>query len=122
MRPIIIPSPILKLIESGLLPTLRSYLINGLHPSQSGFVPGCGIFVNIHRALDQILLKIRNKKKCYGLFIDFASAYNTVNHNLLFERLSPILVEKKTKLLKAIYSRNQIEFEGENISPNRGVA
>ena len=111
MRPIIIQSPVLKLIEAGLLPTLRSYLLYQLHPSQTGFVPGSGIFVNIHRALDQILCRTSKKQRCYGLFIDFTSAYNTISHEKLFSRLIPILGEKKTQFLRAIYSRNQIDLK-----------
>jgi len=122
MRPIVIQSPLLKLTESVLLPELQHYLKTNLHPSQTGFVPDCGILVNIHRALDQILNFTRKGKKCYGLFIDFTSAYNTLDHNKLFSRINPIIGENKTRFLQAIYSHIQIQYEGERIHPNQGVA
>jgi len=94
MRPIIIQSPLLKLTESLLLPDLKNYLSKSLHPSQPGFVPGLSIFMNIHQALNQILLRTHNGNKCYGLFVDYKSAYNTLNHQTLFTRLSPIIGKK----------------------------
>ena len=61
MRPIVVTSPIVKLVEASLLPELTQYLTEKLHVSQTGFVPGNGIFVNIHRAISRI--KIRTEKK-----------------------------------------------------------
>jgi len=46
MRPIIVTSPLIKLVEACLLPDLTTYLIEKLHHSQTGFIPGNGIFVN----------------------------------------------------------------------------
>ena len=122
VRPIIVMSPLLKLLESGLLEDLMTYLVKELHPSQTGFVPGNGIFVNIHRAIARIKARTDVKKKCYGLFFDFSSAYNTINHQKLFQRLLPIIGNEKTKFLKAIYSRIQIMLESQKIRPNQGVA
>ncbi len=91
MRPIIIMSPLTKTLEAGLLDELMKYLTEKLHPSQTGFVPSNGIFVNLFRTIARIKLRTMKKKKCYGLFINFSSAYNTINHKKLFERLNPNL-------------------------------
>ena len=122
MRPIIVTSPLVKLIEAGIMPDLRDYLIKNLHHSQTGFVPGFGIFVNIHRALSRIKLRTLNKQRCYGIFVDFSSAYNTIDHQILFSKLAPIIGEEKTQLIRALYSRLKIRLGKEVVLPNQGVA
>jgi len=73
IRPIVVNSPLVKLIESGIMPELSTYLIKKLHPGQTGFVPGNGIFVNIHRVIDRIRRRTINGNRCFGVFIDFTS-------------------------------------------------
>ena len=51
MRPILVQSPIVKLLEARFLPKLQNYLVNKLVPSQTGFVPQMGIQVNLARAI-----------------------------------------------------------------------
>ena len=46
-----------------------------------------GIQVNLCRAIKRIQLRTHNNRSVYGLFIDFANAYNTVPHTLLFKKL-----------------------------------
>ena len=122
MRPIVVNSPIVKLIEAGLMPELSEYLTKKLHPGQTGFVPGNGIFVNINRIIQRIRARTLAGKRCYGVFIDFTSAYNTLDHSILFERLLPIIGEMKTNVIQALYSRIKIRLGKESITPNQGVA
>ncbi len=122
MRPIIITSPVIKLIESSLLPDLSQYLTEKLHPGQVGFVPGNGIFVNICRAIDRIQARTKFQRTCYGIFIDFSSAYNTINHQILFQKLNQILGETRTQMIQALYSRVKIKLGEETLKPNQGVA
>ena len=42
MRPILVQSPIVKLLEARFLPKLQDYLTKRLCPAQTGFVPGMG--------------------------------------------------------------------------------
>jgi len=91
LRPIIVTSPIVKLIEAALLPKLKDYLIKQLHPGQIGFVPGNGILVNIYRAIERIRKRTNIGQRCYGVFIDFNSAYNTIDHQILSRQLQPII-------------------------------
>ncbi len=122
MRPIIIMSTLTKILEGGLLDELMQYLTERLHPSQTGFVPSNGIFVNLFRVINRVHLRTSKKKRCFGLFIDFSSAYNTINHEKLFQKLSTILDENKIKFLQAIYSRLKICMLKNQVSPNQGVA
>jgi len=122
MRPIIITSPLIKLIEAGLMPELTDYLIKDLHRGQTGFVPGFGIFVNIYRVIQRIKVRTLRNQRCFGVFVDFSSVYNTIDHQILFQKLLPILGEEKTALVKALYSRMKIRLGKEVLLPNQGVA
>ncbi len=122
IRPIVINSSIVKLLETRLLPKLQDYLKTKMHRSQIGFVDKMDVYVNIWRSLKRIQ-EIRDQKKyCYCLFLDFQAAYNTVPHNILFERLEGILDEKEIQLIKAIYSRSRLYLGKESLQPNVGVA
>ena len=121
-RPIAVSSPMIKLLESRPRRTLEKYMIEKLHKGQTGFVPGQGISVNQMRLIQRVGEITSNKKHCYGLFIDFSTAYNTLLHTTLFERLKKALKEEDIQLIKAIYSRTKIKLGNNSFSPNIGVA
>jgi len=54
--------------------------------------------------------------------LDFKSAYNTIPHKELFEKLNCALSGKEIQLLKAIYTRLKIRLGNESIRYNNGVA
>ena len=60
----------------------------------------------------------------FGLFIDFANAYNTVPHTLLFKKLRDknCLTKEEIDYLEALYSRFKIRVGSKSFSYNRGVA
>ena len=64
------------------------------------------------------------KRNTYGLFIDFANAYNTVPHELLFKRLreKKCMEEEEIDYLEALYSRYRIRIGNRIIKFNKGVA
>ena len=101
IKPIIVTSPLYKLLEARILPKLlRKYLINSLERPQIGFIAGMDVSVNIQRALNRIKLRTRNGKRAYCLFLDFKSAYNTIPHCKLFEKLQNILSKNEIQLIK----------------------
>ncbi len=108
-RPIIILSLFVKIMECRWLPKLQEYLISKLCPSQTGFIPGQGVFTNIFRAIERIKKRTENKRNVFGLFIDYKSAYNHVRHDFLFERLQGILDTNEIAFQKAIYHRLVIQ-------------
>lgn len=68
---------------------------------------------------------MKKKEECkYGLFIDFANAYNTVPHTLLFQKLreKKCLDSDEIDFLETLYSRYRIRIGDRNIKYNRGVA
>jgi len=121
-RPIVVSSPLVKVIESRFVPKLRDYMLEKLHPSQTGFVPYCGVFVNIVRAVDRINAYFNQERHVYGVFVDFSNAYNTLRHKLLFERLRGILSSEEVLYLEALYSKLSIHAGKYFMRPNIGVA
>jgi hypothetical protein len=124
MRPIMICSPFQKAQEARFLPILNGYLINKLVPCQTGFIPKMGIQVNLTRAIYIIQEKMRIRRNTYGLFIDFANAYNTVPHQRLFEKLREkgCMEEREIDYLEALYSRYRIRIGNRIIKYNKGLA
>ncbi len=121
-RPIVVMSILLKIMESRFLPKLNEYLSQKLISSQTGFVEGQGIFVNLYRAISRIKARISNSQYPFALFVDFKSAYNHVNHDILFQRLKGILSDDDISFLKAIYSRLNLRIGDEKFHPSKGVA
>ena len=111
-------------MESRFLPKLQIYLIEKLHRSQTGFVPRMGVHINIERAVKRIRMRTENNRACYGLYIDFANAYNSVPQTLLFEKLRKknIFEEEEIKYLEQLYVRYRIRVGEKIIATNKGVA
>ena len=97
-------------------------MVEKLHRGQTGFVPGLGISINQMRLVQRVTEITSKKRHCYGLFVDFSTAYNTLLHSTLFERLRKVLHEEDIQLVKAIYSRTKIKLGEHSFSPNIGVA
>ncbi len=121
-RPISISSPVVKTLESKLLPKLSNYMTEEMHVGQTGFVSGQGILVNHLRLIQRVTERMKKGLKAYGLFIDFSNAYNTILHVKLYERLETVLDPDEIQLIKALYSRNKIKIGKESFTPNVGVA
>lgn len=71
-RPIIVLSALIKLAETRFLLPLNQYMKDKMILCQTGFVKGMGTFVNIHRMLNRIHLKLKRKCNPIILFIDFS--------------------------------------------------
>ena len=121
-RPIAVCSALVKLLESRVRKQLEDYMVKKLHRGQTGFVPGMGITVNQMRLVQRVKDITNTKRHCFGLFIDFSSAYNTILHTKLFERLEKAISKDEIQLIKAIYSRTKIRLGNHSFTPNIGVA
>ena len=63
---------------------------------------GQGTEINIYRMINKVN-QLRDEKEkqnllqtIWILFLDFAKAYDVVNHNLLFEKMRSLGIQKKT--------------------------
>jgi hypothetical protein len=86
---ILMLSPIFKWLERHFILKLQSYPTNNLDRNQTGFVA----VIKTHVKILLLVEKLRNSKKrrreCC-IFIDYKSAYNTINRNLLYRILKKI--------------------------------
>lgn len=120
-RPIAVGSPGNKLHQAFAIEPLSRYMVENLHRGQTGFVPGMGTLVNTYRLIKQVNERRLNKRCCYGLFIDFSSAYNTILHPLLYERLKGALSDKQIQHLQAVNERLQTKLGKQQFHPTAGV-
>jgi len=124
LRPIIVQSPLVKLLEARFLPKLQDYLCYKLDRSQVGFVKNMGVQINLTRVLERITLRTRQKVIVFGLFVDFSNAYNSVPHSLLFSKLRQkrILTEDEVCFIEQLYARYRIKLGSRLLKTNKGVA
>jgi len=109
LRPIMISSPIIKLIESIALKELKEKLESQICSTQTGFITGLGTQVHILRLVgkmkdiqDDPSFKSGN---WFAFFVDFKSAFDRVNHTLLFQKLLDTGVSARTiNILKLLYN------------------
>ena len=88
-RPISILAIFSKIFEKIVCSRLESYLEqnNILHENQFGFrrkVSTCSALLQL---VDKISASMDNKKTTIGVFIDLAKAFDTVDHNILLNKL-----------------------------------
>ena len=126
-RPIIVTSPLVKLLEVRMKRKLEKYMVDQLIASQTGFVPRAGIDVNQIRLVNRVRMRTSvpppgQRKHMFGLFLDFSSAYNTVLHSRLYEKLQKVLSLSEIQMIKAVYSRSRIRLGEYSFTPNIGVA
>ena len=128
LRPIMITSPLVKLVESIALKELKIKLEPEIAAAQTGFISGHGTHVHIIRLLGRIndvrdspMFKSGN---WFAFFIDFKSAFDRVDHSVLFRKLKASSVTERTinviKLLYNSYHFSLLEAKPSKI--NAGVA
>ena len=88
-RPISLLSTFSKIYEKVFYNRLLNFLKNQniLYLSQFGFRENHSSYMAILTLLDQIIKAIDNNKFAIGIFIDFAKAFDTVNHQILLSKL-----------------------------------
>lgn len=81
---------------------------NKLGPFQAGFREGFSTVDQIFNLTSIAEGYLNQRKKLYAFFIDFRAAFDTVNRNCLFYKLSRIGVSSKfLKTLKSLYKNNE---------------
>ena len=90
-RPITIQSSVLKIVENLALSHLEKLCSTGkikeLHPSQCGFQHHRSTQINICRTIAIMQKAVAEKKNKVGIFVDVKSAFDSVNHALMFDTL-----------------------------------
>ena len=88
-RPISILPIFSKVIEKLMYKRLSSLILKNkiLFPMQYGFQEGKSTELAINALLNKVTEVLDNKMKSYSVFLEFAKAFNTVNHNILLKKL-----------------------------------
>ena len=84
-RPITLLNVDLKLYTRIFANRLRQIIHKCLHPSQSGVVPGKSVTADLIKVRELIKVAKEKRLECCLVSIDFASAFDKVRHEYLFE-------------------------------------
>ena len=89
-RPISILSVLSKPLEKHMYKCLMSHISkhNLLHPNQSGFRTNHSCHTALINLVDEWLSNINNNKFTGVLFVDFAKAFDVIDHHLLLRKLA----------------------------------
>jgi hypothetical protein len=128
LRPIMISSPIIKIIEAIVLGDLKEKLEHLIDHAQVGFLPKLSTQTQILRLLGKVIDCKASPRFNSGawviLFIDFKAAFDRVDHSILFRKLEASGIKPRTlNIIKLLY--NSYHFTLPGGSPNRvnsGVA
>jgi hypothetical protein len=109
-------------MELRFMGKLRRYCVERLDPNQIGFVPGLGTSVNIQLLIEEAKRWKKKDAMCM-LFIDFKSAYNTIDRSRLYNILrdKQILNHEETEFLRYLHGLVHFEVKNQKIFYQNGV-
>jgi hypothetical protein len=128
LRPIMISSPIIKIIEAIALRDLKERLEPLIDHAQVGFLPKLGTQTQILRLLGKVIDCKASPRFNTGawmiLFIDFKAAFDRVDHNILLRKLEASGVKPRTlNIIRLLYNSYHFTLPGGTPNPvNSGVA
>ena len=81
-----------KILESLVSTQMRTYLSsnNIIQSQQSGFRPGHSTITATTLVINNILKGLNNHQHCAAIFIDLSKAFDTVDHQILIQKLASI--------------------------------
>lgn len=109
LRPIMISSPTIKLVEGIALMELKLKLEPKIAEPQVGFLPELGTQVHILRLIGKII-DIQNEQKSNPrnwstLLVDFKAAFDRIDHLIVLRKLEETNVSSRTlNIIKLLYS------------------
>ena len=128
LRPIMVTSPIVKIIEAIALNDLKPKIEPGIASSQVGFISQLNTQTNILRLLGSVIDHKENPNFSTGswmiLFLDFKAAFDRVDHSRLITKLELSGVEQRTiNIVKLLYNSYHFTLPGGTpYKVNSGVA
>lgn len=111
-RPIALQSVFSKLIELVIYTRLVNFIDKHdiLSTSQHGFRKGKSTTTAIFNFLNKIYESVDNKQYTIGIFYDLSKAFDTINHELLLNKLSMIGINGVANNLLRSYLSNRLQF------------
>jgi len=89
-RPVSLLTTVSKVFERVFFTRLSQFLISQkvLYDLQFGFREGHATHMAVIKLLDTIISSLENGNLALGLFLDFSKAFDTVNHNIIIQKLN----------------------------------
>ena len=110
-RPISLTSHLIKIFERVLRIKIVAYLEenNILCPNQHGFRPGRSCLTQLLKHVDTILRNFLENNSTDSIYLDYAKAFDKVDHTLLLEKLYSYGIRGKIHAWLTSYLRNRIQ-------------
>ena len=111
-RPISLLSIFSKIMEKLMACRLNKFLElhSIIYPNQFGFRAGCSTTHSLVSIIESINNTIEQKKFGCGVFIDLKKAFDTVNHNILLQKLEHYGIRQNTLLWFESYLCNRKQY------------
>lgn len=87
-RPICIQSSLSKLFEKIILPQITFAFKNIISTKQHGFFGGRSTTTNLNLYVNYILNSMNEGRDVHAIYTDFSKAFDTVDHNILINKLN----------------------------------
>ena len=89
---------------------MKHFLVNDLfYQKQSGFRPNHSCHTALTELIDTWLSEININKLCGALFIDFAKAFDVINHDLLLRKLTLYCLSANTLSLICSFFNSRLQ-------------
>ena len=125
-RPISLLSPISKLLEKLMFNRITSFFNKHhiIHSNQFGFKANSSTDLALINLTQQILQQMNNKHLTVGVFIDLSKAFDTINHDILLDKISHYGIRGTAHLWFVNYlkDRSQLVSLGDIKSALRGIS
>jgi len=117
LRPIMISSPVIKIIEALILQDLKRTLVPMICPAQTGFIPEYSTQTHILRLIGKVIDYKKSKtfktRRWKILFIDFKTAFDRVDHKQLMNKLEKTDLKHDTlNVIKLLYNSYHFTLPG----------
>jgi len=86
-RPISLTCLIMKVFERCIRDALLSVCQDSIHPSQHGFLPNKSCTTQLIPFVDELALSLNNSVIVDIVYFDFAKAFDSVNHDIILQKL-----------------------------------
>ena len=116
-RPVTLLDSVSKVFEKTLFTNILDHLIshNLVYPLQFGFLPGKSTSSQLVEIVHEIHLEFQKNNNVRSIFLDIASAFDTVPHDLLVVKLKSYGLSAKVLNLLESYLKNrsyQVKIDG----------
>ena len=111
-RPISVLPVFSKILEKIMYKRLITYLENNniLSDKQYGFRERHSTYMALVELVDKVTEELDNKKFSVGIFVDLSKAFDTINHNILLDKLNSYGIRGTSNSWFCSYLSNRLQY------------